>query len=137
MHFGFSYVGFIFLVMLLVPNIIWAKHRPEGYDQYSKKENVFLLTLERVGETLVSCLLLVISDFNIKGMDPWLIWLVIALILMIMYEAFWVRYFRSEKKMSDFYSSYMGVPVAGATSRSLRCFWSRSTGRILCCSQRG
>lgn len=34
---------------------------------------------------------------------------------MLLYEVFWVRYFKSEKNMSDFYSSLCGVPVAGAT----------------------
>lgn len=27
-HFGFSWVGFIFLVMLMVPNLFWAKKSP-------------------------------------------------------------------------------------------------------------
>jgi hypothetical protein len=34
---------------------------------------------------------------------------------MIPYEVFWTRYFRSEKTMKDFYSSILGIPVAGAT----------------------
>ncbi len=29
-HLGFSYVGLIFLAMLFVPNIIWAKNQPQG-----------------------------------------------------------------------------------------------------------
>lgn len=36
-------------------------------------------------------------------------------ILMILYECWWIRYFKSEKAMKDFYSSFCGVPVAGAT----------------------
>ena len=28
---------------------------------------------------------------------------------------YWIRYFRSEKRMEDFYSSLLGIPVAGAT----------------------
>ena len=32
-----------------------------------------------------------------------------------MYELWWIRYFRSERKLSDFYSSFLGVPLAGAT----------------------
>ena len=35
--------------------------------------------------------------------------------LMMCYELYWVRYFRSEKTMRDFYSSFLGLPVAGAT----------------------
>ena len=115
MHFGFSYVGLIFLVMLFVPNIIWAKNQPQGYDQYAKNENKILLALERVGEVLVTALVLIFSDFNVQSFGPRLIWLIAALILMILYEAFWVRYFRSEKTMKDFYASILGVPVAGAT----------------------
>ena len=115
MHFGFSYVGLIFLVMLFVPNIIWAKHQPQGYDQYAKNENKTLLAFERAGEVLVSALVLIFSDLNVQGFNGWLIWLIIALVLMILYEVFWVRYFKSEKTMKDFYSSILGIPVAGAT----------------------
>ena len=115
MHFGFSYVGLIFLVMLFVPNIIWAKHQPKGYDQYAKNENKILLALERAGEVLVTALVLIFSDFNVQGFGSRLIWLAVALILMIMYEVFWVRYFKSEMTMRDFYASLLGVPVAGAT----------------------
>ena len=34
---------------------------------------------------------------------------------MLLYEIYWIRYFRSAKTMQDFYSSLFGVPVAGAT----------------------
>lgn len=34
---------------------------------------------------------------------------------MILYEIYWIRYFKSKKTMKDFYSSLLGVPVAGAT----------------------
>ena len=47
MNFGFSYIGLIFIAMLLIPNIIWTKQKPEGYAEYSKNENkgfIFLLT---------------------------------------------------------------------------------------------
>ena len=115
MHFGFSYVGLIFLVMLFVPNIIWAKHQPQGYDQYAKNENKIFLALERAGEVLVTALVLIFSDFNVQGFEPRLILLAVALILMIMYEVFWIRYFKSEMTMKDFYSSLLGIPVAGAT----------------------
>ena len=31
-HFGFSYMGVIFLLLLFVPNIIWSKNLPDGYE---------------------------------------------------------------------------------------------------------
>ena len=115
MHFGFSYVGLIFLVMLMVPNIIWTRFQPRDYDKHVGNENRVLLALERVGEVLVSCLVLVFSDFNIKPWSNWSLWLVAAFALMILYEFYWVRYFKSPRTMRDFYRSILGIPVAGAT----------------------
>ena len=115
MHFGFSYVGLSFLVMLMLPNIIWTKNQPKDYEKYVVNENKVLLTFERIGEVLVSCIALVFSDFNIKPWSYWSWWLVTAFLLMVLYEIYWIRYFRSEKTMKDFYSSILGIPVAGAT----------------------
>ena len=113
MHVGFSYVGLIFLLMLFVPNLLWTKHQPKDYAQYASRENKILLACERVGEVAVTALVLIFRDFNVQGWNLWLLWLIGALILL--YECFWMRYFRSEKRMEDFYSSLLGVPVAGAT----------------------
>ena len=115
MHLGFSYVGLIFLVMLMVPNIIWSRNQPEDYDKYAADENKVLLALERVGEVLVSALCLIFSDLNIAKIRIWSIVLAASFALMILYEIYWIRYFRSDKKMSDMYSSILCFPVAGAT----------------------
>lgn len=115
MNFGFSYVGLVFLVMLLVPNIIWAKNQPKDYDKYVVNENKVLLGFERIGEVAVSCVALIISDFNIKAWSSWSWWLIIAFLIMILYEAYWIRYFRSDRTMKDFYRGILGIPVAGAT----------------------
>lgn len=115
MHFGFSYVGLIFLLLLFLPNALWTKHKPKDYETYVKKENKVLLALERAGEALVCCAVLIFSDFNFRPWSAWALWLVGAFALMALYEVFWIRYFKSEKTMRDFYRSLLGVPVAGAT----------------------
>ena len=115
MQFGFSYVGLIYLIMLMLPNILWTKNQPKDYEKYVKNENKVLLFLERAGEVLVTCLALIFSDFNLKPWSAWSWWLVASFLLMVCYELYWVRYFRSEKTMADFYSSFLGVPVAGAS----------------------
>ena len=115
MHFGFSYTGLIFLLMLFIPNFFWAKNKPERYDEYAKNESRILLAFERAGEVAVSCLLLIFSDFNVSGLNLRLLWLCGATCLMLLYEIYWIRYFRSKKTMSDFYRSILGIPVAGAT----------------------
>lgn len=47
-HLGFSYIGLIYLLMLIIPNLIWTKNQPQDYD--SKSENKVLLIFERVGQ---------------------------------------------------------------------------------------
>lgn len=99
--------------MLFVPNIIWSKHQPVGYN--SDTENRILLVFERIGEVAVSCTAVIFSDFNIRLDSLWTLWLLVSAIFMLMYEIYWIRYFRSQKSLEDFYSSLLGIPVAGAT----------------------
>ena len=115
MEFGFSYVGLIYLIMLMVPNIIWSRNLPEGYAEHAGNEDRRLLIMERIGEVSVSCIVLIFSDFNIRTDSSWSIWLAISFVFMVMYELYWIRYFRSSRTMADMYSSFMGIPVAGAT----------------------
>ena len=110
MDFGFSAVGLIFLVMLFVPNMIWSKFKPMGYDNYSKNENRILIILERIGEVLVTCFALFT---NIQF--SWSLILAIAFLVMILYELYWLKYFKSSHRMEDMYSSFLGIPVPGAS----------------------
>lgn len=115
MRFGFSYVGLIYLLMLFLPNLLWTKNQPKNYEKYVVNEKRGLLLLERIGEVLVSGCALIFSDFNIGEPSARLIGLGASFLLMLGYEIYWVRYFRSEKTMRDFYASLLGIPVAGAT----------------------
>lgn len=115
LHFGFSYVGLIYLLMLFIPNMIWAKNQPQDYERYVQMESKVLQILERIGEVLVCCFVLIFSDFNVRLDSVWSLWLLVSFGLMLLYEYYWIQYFRSEKKMTDFYRSVWGIPVAGAT----------------------
>ena len=110
--------------MLFVPNIIWAKKgKPEDYEKYSELENKALLVMERFGEVTVTVIMLAFPSVNprIKILPEGLYfdWRIImwiaALVLMILYECYWIKYFRSGKTMKDLYTSFAGYPVAGAT----------------------
>ncbi len=114
-NFGFSYIGLSFSLMLMIPNIMWSKNRPKDYDKYVKDENKILLMFERIGEILVTFIVLIFSDFNINNISNWSIILLFLFLFMIFYEMYWIRYFKSNKTMKDFYSSFLGIPVAGAT----------------------
>lgn len=112
-NFGFSYIGMVFLILLFIPNIIWTKNMPQGYS--AEQENKILLFFERTGEGLTSCCALIFSDFNLHQWNVWSWWLIAAFLVMAMYELWWIRYFRSNRELTDFYSSLFGIPVAGAT----------------------
>lgn len=114
-HFGFSYIGLLFLIMLFVPNIIWTRYKPLDYEKYVVNESKVLQILERCGQILVCCIVLIFSDFNIRTINIWTVWLALAFICMLLYECHWVRYFKSGKTMVDFYRGIFGIPVAGAT----------------------
>lgn len=98
--------------MLFVPNIIWAKNKPEDYGTYSKDENRTLSLIERIGQVLVVCSLFFADNISFT---PWILMLVLAFIFMMLYELYWIKYFRSPKTMKDMYSDFLGIPVAGAT----------------------
>ena len=112
-HLGFSYIGLLWLAMLFVPNLYWVKRQPTGYT--AAGENRLLVALERIGEAGVTCCALVFSDFNLHSLSPRSLWLALSLALMMAYEFWWVRYFRSGRTLRDFYRPLLGVPVAGAT----------------------
>lgn len=110
MNFGFSFVGLIFLIMLFAPNIIWTKNKPKDYEKFVVNENGILSIFEGIGQVLVVC-------FSIILIPDTIIWqvVVIAFILMILYEIYWIRYFKSSKTMKDMYINFIKIPVAGAT----------------------
>lgn len=103
------------LLMLFIPNFIWTKHQPKDYDKYSKNENKALLALERTGQVIVTTSALIFSDFNFHGLNFWSAVLILALLNLVVYDIAWIRYFKSEKTMKDFYRGFLGMPIALAT----------------------
>lgn len=129
MQIGFSYIGLLFLLLLFIPNIIWTKKMPQGYA--TEEESRVLLAFERTGEILTSCCVLMFSDFNLHKWTSWSWWLIAAFILMALYELWWIRYFRSERKLTDFYSSLLGIPVAGASLPVMAFFFLGIYGKVI------
>ncbi|MDR0840604.1 MAG: hypothetical protein LBN26_04365 [Christensenellaceae bacterium] len=126
---GFSYVGLVFLLMLIIPNLIWARNQPQKHD--SSNENRVLAALERTGQAFVTVGVLIFSDFNPHQLSAWEIWLLAAAASMVLYECWWVRYFKSEKELKDLYSGFCGIPVAGATLPVLAFFLLGVYGKVV------
>jgi hypothetical protein len=103
------------LLMLFIPNFIWTKHQPKDYDKYVQNENKVLLAFERIGQVVVTTSALIFSNFNPKGWNLWCLVLILALLNLVVYDLAWVRYFKSEKTMKDFYRGFLGMPLALAT----------------------
>ena len=110
MNFKFSIVGLLFLMMLFVPNIIWTKFQPKDYDAYYQNENRILLALERIGQVSVTIFSLFCGvEFSFS------LFLIIAFVLMALYEIAWLRYFKSNHTMKDFYADFLNLPLPLAT----------------------
>ncbi len=127
-HFGFSYIGCLFLLMLMIPNLLWTSRKPQGYT--GDNENNILLLFERSGEIVTSCCACIFADFNIQPWTAWSWWLVAAFVLMVLYEYWWYRYFQSERMLKDFYRSLWIIPLGGATLPVLAFFCLGIYGRV-------
>ena len=130
-HFGFSYVGCIYLLMLFIPNILWTKYKPSGYNDVVSNESKILLALERMGQVLVTCMAVFFNDYNLKSFSIWSLWLIVSFILMTIYEINWIRYFKSKHSLKDFYGSFLGIPVPGASLPVLAFLLLGIYGRVI------
>lgn len=128
-HLGFSYVGLIYLLMLFIPNIIWSKNQPIDYD--NTQENKILLLFERVGQVCCTCSILIFSDYNIAPFSAWSLWLILSFLLMIVYEISWIRYFTNEHTEENFYRSFCGIPVPGASLPVMAFFLLGIYGKVI------
>lgn len=108
-HFGFSWLGLVYLLMLFLPNIAWSRVLPEGYDP--SDENRALVVLERVGQIGCTFCALFFTDFDPAPLSPWSAWLAASLALMILYEICWARHFKNGGDTRSMYGSFLKIPV--------------------------
>ncbi len=111
---GFSYIGLLYLLMLFIPNIIWARNQPIGYKELSQNENKVLVIFERIGQVLVTTCALIFSNFNINTISSGSIFLLISFIVMLLYEVAWIRYFK-KPGLLIFYRRMLLIPCPLAT----------------------
>lgn len=125
---GFSYVGLVYLLMLTIPNLLWAKRQPPGYDPSG--ESKLLLGFERLGQVAVTCCALFFRDFNLRPFTPWSLWLAASFALMLVYELFWLRYFKNPT-LTCFYGPFLGIPLPGASLPVAAFFLLGIYGRVI------
>ncbi len=108
---GFSVTGFVFLLCLLVPSLIWSGSRGE---RPAGKEHRGLLVLERIGQAALAVLLPLCRDTDPRRAGTWPALYGAAWICMALYLIFWIRYFRGPRTLRAFYRPLAGVPLPGA-----------------------
>ena len=109
---GFSFVGLFCLLLLFVPNILWMRAQKEPPKQ--NPEPVLLTWLERIGQIGIVVCALIFRDYDRILWSPRLLLLAAAVLLLVCYDLWWVRYFRGERGKADLYRSFLGIPLAGA-----------------------
>ena len=114
MSWKFSFPGLIYLTGLFLPNLFWTQHKPQGYEAAVAKEKPSLVRMERIGQVLVTVSAFFESQSAYSGFLEQLYFL-LSLAMMLSYEGFWIRYFRSPQTLRNFYAPFLKIPVAGAT----------------------
>lgn len=111
---GFSIAGLVFLLIILVPNLLYLKFPP--HNKITMKENRVLVVFERIGQVACAICLLIFSDLNIGEPSRWNLWAVAAGLLIFLYLICWYRYFAGEHIVYDLTRPLMGfIPVPLAT----------------------
>ncbi|MEH7085363.1 hypothetical protein V7139_21845 [Neobacillus drentensis] len=128
-HLGFSYVGLIYLLMLWIPNTVWSKNKPIDYN--TTNENKLLVLFERAGQACCTCSILIFTDYNIAPFSAWSWWLIASFFLMVLYEISWIRYFTHEHTEENFYRSFYGIPVPGASLPVIAFFLLGIYGKVI------
>ncbi|MBR2835783.1 MAG: hypothetical protein IKE43_08790 [Coriobacteriales bacterium] len=110
--FGFSWIGALYLIALFVPNILWARNKPESYDKLASHEAPWMVWCERIGEVLTCTCAAIFAETNPHApIDVWTSWLVFSVSCMFLYLASWRIYFTSTEKLEAMYAPVMGIPV--------------------------
>lgn len=126
---GFSITGLIYLVMYLIPKLIWEKKYPVK-ELLEHTENKVMPALAKYGQiaVIVALLLFKSSDPYIKVLPEgvYFDWTIIiwsaAGILMNLYLIRGIVCICSKRKRRDLYSFFAGFPVAGALLPALTAF---------------
>ncbi len=107
--FRFSALGATYLVMLFVPNLLWARLRKRD-DEGEPKESALLLVLERLGQAGTTVAALAAPVTGAPGASR-ITCLIGSLLAIGLYELAWVRYFRSPRTTFDLYRPWGPIPL--------------------------
>lgn len=70
----------MFLLLLLVPNLLWTRYKPAGYTPAG--ENCVLAAFERVGEVSTVGTSLPVAAFFLLGIYGRVVWLMLSAVIL-------------------------------------------------------
>ncbi|MBQ9308229.1 MAG: hypothetical protein IJ229_09910, partial [Clostridia bacterium] len=85
MRLGFSYVGFVYAIMLLFPYLRERRKLPEEDRRCARPEGGVLRVCQRIGAILTCAVGLLFSDFNLREWTLWSLWLCASMLCMACY----------------------------------------------------
>lgn len=88
MQYGFSYMGFLFALLVVGPSFYWINLK--GYEGYWARKSGIFQGMERIGLTASLCVMLIFRNYNYQGVNGWLLFLVLAWIFLLLYELHWI-----------------------------------------------
>ena len=107
---GFSYMGLAGLLLLWLPNMVFLRRQGAEYAALSSQERGPLLWMERIGQAGTTCCAGMFTDFDLRPLTAWSLWLLAFWVLLGIYEGCWVRYFQ-RPSLDRFYAPLGRIPV--------------------------
>lgn len=106
---GFSFTGFIVVIVLLLPNILFAGFPPKNVPEGLKDTNILLTAMERVGQ-IGFIIIPILSKLYFMDKGP-----TFALGVMIfsaaVYYGLWIRYFTGGREYSLLVEPVAAIPI--------------------------
>ncbi|MDF2538536.1 MAG: hypothetical protein K0S76_1557 [Herbinix sp.] len=91
-------IGLIILVLMLLPNMIYASRSKEMVNQCHNKGMNFMEQIGRYGSMFLMCFNIGILEFGFRTKEDYTLWIISSSVLLLLYFIFWGLYFERAKK---------------------------------------
>ncbi len=95
MKFGFlNLTGFVIVVLMLIPNIIFAFRNSGLKNKCTSKPMLVIEQVGRYGSFMLMIFPILVWKFGFVSVEEYLIWLLLCVLMLLAYFIFWIFYFR-------------------------------------------
>lgn len=95
MQFGWlNLTGFIIVMLMMIPNIIFALRNRHMENKYTCKPVLILEQIGRYGSMALMIFPLLVWEFGFRSPEAFVIWTALCVVMLLAYFIFWGLYFR-------------------------------------------